>query len=52
MVCKVNVFLLMCKLFWQKIGETYWRPLDLKIKSASFNKNRAFDVIDKNTFFK
>lgn len=31
MVCKVNVFLLMCKLFWQKIGETYWRPLDCRL---------------------
>lgn len=29
MVCKVNVFLLMCKLFWKKIGETYRRPLQL-----------------------
>lgn len=27
MVCKVNVFLLMCKLFWQKIGETIGGPL-------------------------
>lgn len=33
MVCKVNVFLLMCKLFWQKIGETYWWPLDCRLKA-------------------